>query len=633
MNWNRLLVCLLFLAFATPWVAADTSPEKAARILVGPDMLASRDGEFPHVELMVAANPRNPKNLVGGSITLSRPGGGSACRTYASLDGGNQWTESQFPEQVEWGGADPQVAIGPHGTAYFAALSLQKNELGDSHAILSVYRSEDGGMTWGRPAHIGDVASSYDHEQMVVDSTYGKFAGRVYISALYGKYPVYTVGVFRSEDDGRTFIGPVDAADGGGTLGINGENPLVLSDGTLFVPYADFDYKPENRKNNRPSGLWFVTSSDGGVSFSQPHKIGEQKFTLDEEAARMTGGGFPAYAVDNQSKTYRDYLYVAWNDFRFGKARILFSMSKDRGAAWTEPRLLDPSVPASAIQYQVELAVNAEGVVGATWFDTRNSNDGSKYDEYFAASTDGGATFSPAVRVSTDSSIPAGPGNLALTAMAWSAKPHASMPGLKGPHRLTLISAGSRWLNGGDYMGLTTDSGGNFRPFWADSRTGTFQIRTAVVRVELTAQGKGKDSEAKTAQKSDLPKVKSDVSDEVELSFDPLQYNASTSELQIPVRLRNNGRFPIYGPITVRIDGFGSGMGEEMREFTPTFLNATNGKQKEGATFEYMQALGSDGVLEPSAISGAMVWRLKLVNQRRIPDFHFAIEGQVPTHE
>lgn len=632
MNWNRFhlsLLSLLCLAFSSSWMGAVPPPENTAKISIGPDMLVSHDGEFPHVELMVATNPRNSKNLLGGSITISRPGGGSACRTYASLDGGNRWIESQFPEQVEWGGADPQVAFGAHGTAYFSTLTLLKNEQGDSHATLSVYRSEDGGITWGKPAHLGDLSSSYDHEQMVVDQTYGKFAGRVYMSALYGKYPSYVVGIFRSEDDGKTFTGPVDAVDGGGTLGINGENILVLSDGTLFVPYADFDYKPENRKNNRPSGLWFVTSSDGGVSFSHPQKIAEQKFTLDEEEGRAVGAGFPAYAVDNRSKEHRDYLYVVWSDFRFGKSRVLFATSKDRGKTWTEPRLLDPSVPSNAIQYQPMITVNSEGVVGATWFDTRNSTDGSRYDEYFSASSDGGATFLSPVRVSSESSTPAGPGNLALTAMAWSAKPHANIPGLKGPHRLTLISAGSRWLNGGDYMGLTTDLDGNFRPFWADSRTGTFQIRTAVVQVQLARDGKGNDAQ----QKSDSPKVKSDVADEIELVFDPIHYDTSTNELDMPVRLRNNSRFPIYGPITVRIDGFGSGMGDEMKESAPVFLNSTNGKQKEGATFEYRKELGSESVLGPSGISGAVVWKLKLVNQRRVPDLHFAVEGLVPAHE
>lgn len=627
MNGKFLFTCVLCIASLSLCSAADSQQNGSAKILVGPDMLVSRDGEFPHVELMVASNPRNPKNLLGAAITMTKPGGGTACRTYASVDGGNKWVESSFPDQIEWGGADPQVAFGAHGTAYFAGLSLQKDEQGDSGAVLSVYRSEDGGITWEKPANLG---SSYDHEQIAVDYSHGKYAGRVYIGALYGRFPAYIVGVFRSDDDGRTFTGPVDAADGGGTLGINGENLLVLSDGTLFVPYADFEYKEENRKKNRPSSMWFVTSTDGGVSFTQPRKIGEQRFTLDEDAMRTVGGGFPVFAVDNRGKTYGDRLYVAWNDFRFGKSRILFSLSADRGMTWTKPRLLDPTVPVSAVQYQPVLGVNSQGIVGATWFDTRNSPDGSKYDEYFSASMDGGSTFLPPVRVSSESSVPSSAGNLALTAMAWSSNPQ---PDLKGPHRISLISAGSRWSNGGDYMGLTADSAGIFRPFWADSRTGTFQVRTASIRVELPAPNADKEAHPKTGQKAEIPKVKSDISDQIEFVFDTTRFDMSTKELEVPVRLRNKSRHTIYGPITVRIDGFGSGMGDLLQEFSPAIMNATNGKPKDGAVFEYSQALGTDGQLVPSGVSGALTWKLRLVDPTRVPDLHVSVEGFLSAQE
>ena len=81
-------------------VAADMAQTKARpapSIVVGANMLVSRDGDFPHMELAAAANPRNPKNLVGGAITAARGEGGFACRTYASTDGGSTWTASEFP--------------------------------------------------------------------------------------------------------------------------------------------------------------------------------------------------------------------------------------------------------------------------------------------------------------------------------------------------------------------------------------------------------------------------------------------------------------------------------------------------------------------------------------------------------
>ena len=89
------------------------------RVLVAPEMLVSRDGDFPHVELILAANPKNVKNLVGGAITSTNPTGGAACRAYATVDGGMTWRPSEFDEQVNKGGADPYAAFTPQGTAIF----------------------------------------------------------------------------------------------------------------------------------------------------------------------------------------------------------------------------------------------------------------------------------------------------------------------------------------------------------------------------------------------------------------------------------------------------------------------------------------------------------------------------------
>src|SRR5688500_13377739 len=50
-------------------------PSRPVRIVVGPEFLVSRDGDVAHTETMIAANPRDPKNLIGGSIVGGRPGG------------------------------------------------------------------------------------------------------------------------------------------------------------------------------------------------------------------------------------------------------------------------------------------------------------------------------------------------------------------------------------------------------------------------------------------------------------------------------------------------------------------------------------------------------------------------------
>src|SRR5215831_701609 len=237
------------------------------RLIVDPDFLVSRDGNNAHVEVHVAANPRRARNLVGAAITHTRADGTPATKTYASFDGGQSWSDTVFAEQMSYGGGDPQVAFTPRGTALFTTLNTAPDDTGRTRAFLHVYRSEDGGLTWSRPANLG---ASYDHENIAVDQSTGRFAGRIYISALYGGE--YQLGVFRSDDDGRSFIGPVEFyRSGGKELGVNVLQMAVFSDGALLATFHDFPLGADrNKEGPRHSGFFTVISDDGGITFSKP---------------------------------------------------------------------------------------------------------------------------------------------------------------------------------------------------------------------------------------------------------------------------------------------------------------------------------------------------------------------------
>jgi hypothetical protein len=410
----------------------------------------------------------------------------------------------------------------------------------------------------------------------------------------------------------------VEAANGAGELGINVVNMLVLSDGTLFVPYCDFEFKPERRATNSSSTFWFVTSTDGGVTFSPSRKIVTASRDKPPQGRFQS---FPMYAVDARSDRFRDRLYMAWNDVAGGRARVLFSHSKDRGQTWSAPATIAAGT-ADADQYQPMLAVNEQGTVGVTWFDTRGSADGA-YHEYFTASVDGGATFLPEVRVSTEASLPAGPGNLTLTpsdfrtADSW---------------RINLLNAAGRWGNGGDYMGLTTDAAGIFHPFWADSRSGTFQIWTARVEVKLPPAAPttpASASPASTPTPVQPERVTTSLGTRVELVYDPTRYDTATKTAELPIRIRNVSDRPIFGPITIEVLKFGSGLTDEGQDKAPVLLNATNGKPGDGATFDYSKALGNLEALDPGALTEAVVWKMRLVDPLRSPNIHIRATGTV----
>ncbi len=629
---NALMIALAAAVSASPAAAADAA---SPRIQVGPNILVSRDGDVPHVELMVATSPRNAKHLLGGAITWTRAEGGTACRGYSSTDGGRTWKTAEFAEQTSMGGGDPQVAFTAQGTALFVGLAFDKKEDGKTCVPMQVWRSEDGGESWGPLIEI-PCDKNWDHEQIVVDYTKGKHAGRIYIGVLYG-YPVYQVGVFRSDDDGRTWTGPVEAANGGGELGINVVQPMVLSDGTLVVPYGDFEFKPEKRKLTKKAttGLWTVASTDGGLTFSAPRKVGVQEYRVDPEEKNLGLAGFPKFGADSTAGSpFQDRIYAAWEDARLGSYRVLTSWSADKGKTWSPPRPIDASVAASAHQFQPAVAVNEDGTVAVTWFDTRNSPDGQRYDQYLAASVDGGATFLPAVRVSSDSSDPRGAGN----------KRQMSPMAMKHKDKIVLsMLSAAGWSAGGHYMGLAADKDGDFHPFWVDARSGTSQIYTARVKIEVPKKPDPK-ADPKAAAAPPPPPEKAPPAlvadeklvDKVEVVFDPTSFDVEKNEFAVPIRLKNVSQTAIHPPIRLEFVGFGYGEeeGEAEKKFwkdkTLEIVNSPNGKKTDGAVFAFDEALGSAEALEPGALTNPVIVRVKLSDPFYAPSTRWNLSGRVP---
>ena len=592
-------------------VGDAAEPGAAPRVLVGPNVLVSRDGDVAHCETAVAANPRDAKNLVGTSITLTRPDGGSTNKAYVSADGGSTWQDVGFDEG-EQGGGDPQVGFGAMGTAYFAGISLANG--------IYFSRSEDAGKTWSKPLPVGRG----DHEMLVTDHTLGPYAGRVYIAEetdqkgsneMEDLIMRRRVVLFRSIDDGRSFFGPIEVAVGEGR-GLAAYNPLVLSDGTLFLPMSSYP----NYAKEKDAATWkvvYALSKDGGVTFTGKRPIGEiyfggvGKLREHQKSGRIDQIGGPTFAIDPGERR-RDRLYAAWTQLEGDRFRLYVTSSADRGATWTKPKLVDPSAPADASEFQQVIAVDPEGVLGVFYYSTEGFPTGDRFDAYFTASLDGGATFLPKVRVSSQTSHPFGEGNL---------RPGPFVSKERGLTIVYTTSGLSRWPDGGDYIGMTAGSDGVFHPFWADGRSGTYQLYTAPIRVTSAAPGKAPELE------------KTKLSDRVTLAFDPIAFDVAKKEVRMPVRLKNTSKEPLYPPFVVEVKEvahpYTVKSGEPIN--APAFLNSSNGKDGVGATFDYSKALGSLDALEPGGVTDAIVWRLRAESAVKT-DFYLGTEitGFVP---
>ncbi len=582
-----LVFCLLW---TLPLLAAPASPQ-SPRLVADPDVLVSR-GEEPHAETALAIHPDEPGTQLAAAMVLGEDTG---CAVYRTADGGATWKRSPLSDPPS-DAADPQLAFTPRGTALAVCLGVTESD-GRSIAPLFVWRSEDGGRSWPAPLSIG---TSTDHPQIAVDPR----SGAVYIAVMTGRYDV---GLLRSDDDGRTFTGPVLVATPEDGIGQQVSAPLVLADGTLVFTFYRTSLRVKVGEAQAQT-IWSAVSRDGGRTFAPPRPGAQRRVRAGIPLDDFKFSSFLQAAADRSDGPFRDRLYVAWTDFSGERARVRLAFSADRGETWSAPREVVPGLPAAAYSFQPAIAVGPDGTLGLTWFDTRAVADGSAYEVWSAASLDGGVSFLPAVRLSSAASRPRSAGNLRPSPAAWR---H-----LRGTLRLNFTTAAGRFPQGGDYQGLAVDRDGRFRLVWADARSGAFQLWTAAARVERGAPA---------AESGHW--VEAEVTGELDAVFDAPRYDPESQELLLPLRLRNAGTRTVRPPLRVRLAPSDTRYPELVDHLNPVLLGVDDDLGR--IEIDYSCALGSLEELAPGAVTLPRVWRLHLPDPESTPDIQLQVFGRV----
>ncbi len=88
-----------------------------------------------------------------------------------------------------------------------------------------------------------------------------------------------------------------------------------------------------------------------------------------------------------------------------GDRDVVYQRSSDGGRTWSEPRTINDDDPKLlTLQFMPNITVAPSGRVDVAWWDFRNDTGAFQNDVYLSSSLDGGATWSPNIRV-TDRSI------------------------------------------------------------------------------------------------------------------------------------------------------------------------------------------------------------------------------------
>lgn len=417
-----------------------------------------------HYEVVIAAHPRDASRLIAASIVYPEGVASYGTIVYESSDGGGTWTRARGLAGLGHTG-DPALAYGPDGLAYYVASSLPV--VGERRLLL--FRSPDGGANWDGPFPL----TYMDREYITVDASAGPNRGRVYVNGN-NRVPrtISDFVVFQSSDSGRSFSGPGTRRGFGGVQATVMGNAVVASDGALIGVYVE--------SISSGSSIQAIWSIDGGTTLAGTAKIDDYVAGGERKGAILgNANAEPALAIDATSGRFKDRLYVVWPDRRPGHSQILFAFSEDKGRSWSPARRInDNPATDTTDQFMPEIAVNRDGVVGVMWYDRRAHPDNLGWDARFAASFDGGTSFTPSVRVSErGATFPPGTSREKRAAL--------TVPADDQERLKAQIDAGrdSFMFMGGDTAGLVADALGIFHAAWVDNRNGVPQLWTATVSV------------------------------------------------------------------------------------------------------------------------------------------------------
>lgn len=400
-------------------------------------------------ESSLAANPRDPRNMVGASKRFTNPSLYEfSIGVYATFDGGESWVEAPpLGLQAGWAGvSDPAVAWDDHGTAYLVALPFEPG-LNGSPLGIAIYRSTDGGRTWSAPNVIH--ASRGDDKQGAASDSHASSPhyGNVYTAWDDGS----TLRFARTTDHGASWKGTSSGAPGSSLANDSFAPALAVApDGTVYIVWVNGEEFGQTVK--------FVKSTDGGNSFSAPQVVADGITPLKRpplhgaQFPELPGGTFRVITLAAACCGSGGNVAVAWADYREGVSRIYYRHSSDGGASWDGAPSGQPLLPgwlgSGSDQHDFHPQLNATpaGQIGCAFYEFGPKPNGpNRIDVILATSVDGGASFTSRDRV---------------TNRAWD--PLVDAPLSHGDPGTTFI---------GEYFGLAASSLG-FIPFWTDTRTG-----------------------------------------------------------------------------------------------------------------------------------------------------------------
>jgi hypothetical protein len=333
---------------------------------------------------------------------------------YVSTDGGATWPANRqlrmpginaalYPVQ-----SDPVVMARDDGRIYVACLATNQTT---SNGTIYITWTDDDGATWQPAVQVApDDPALDDKEWFAIDNN----PASPYYHRMYMMYA----------PDGAAYVAEQHSTDGGLTwtprqqIGASNTEytyPVIASDGTVY------NFMMYNWGFGRTGTVQLTKSTNGGVTWSPASTVAT---AYQPTSPIRSGDLFRFFAILSAAVDPNNgALYVAWTDRGNPpnpQTDVVYVKSTDSGASWGPVTRLSHDPPNTGRDHITPMiTVGADSTLHAFWLDRRLGNGPAPnyyFDSWYSSSTDGGATWDPDTRVSTQSQdlnvgLPCCPGN------------------------------------------------------------------------------------------------------------------------------------------------------------------------------------------------------------------------------
>ena len=372
---------------------------------VGPTVSAT--STKPEAEEEIAADPLDDTMLVAAISDFSLRGGFNTTKYTLSTNNGSTWKQAFIPRNsaglpltsdgAAWqANSDPVVAIDRLGNYYIADLYIAVNSSGNAtndgfyvtRGNLSTGTTTTAANTKPILTHLTATSLFEDKPWITVDNgPNATTTGNVY--ACWTHFTASSDMIFfsRSTNHGSTWSSAIQVSPSAQNGGVQGCQVAAGTKGEVYVAWEVFF-------SNGQVQIWIAKSTNGGTTFATK-VVATAKVNPVNFSAVYRDNSFPALAVNPKT----GFVYIVYADQPGANSAIEFIRDTTAaGTVFTAPVKMNDKTAGQRVFPAI--SVDSGGVLGVSWFDTRNSpTNANKYDVFATRSLNNGGTFAPNARV------------------------------------------------------------------------------------------------------------------------------------------------------------------------------------------------------------------------------------------